>query len=455
MSDVLTVHAYDWVVRDKYAGSDSVNIHCWALDNESKPYLLRITNFPAFCYLELPKYVRYKVYEWDRSSVYRLMQLISYRLGEDAPLGYEFVHYKKTYYYRGERKYPMIRMKFNNLKAMQHCSNLFRNPLQTDEWNFIKCEVWEDNISVVRKLLTIKKIRYSQWFTVEGERVPDEEKVSTIKNEYIADWTTMSPVASEISKKWNSCPGILSMDIECYSQNHRAMPYKHNANDVAYMISAIYQRYHDASSRKRYGIIFGDCNDIPPEKLANCQIIRVNSEYEMIEAYGKILQETDPEIVIGYNILAFDYPYLNARVTRWNKSWPVLGRIDKEPAYLTSKEWRSGAYGYQSINILVMEGRISIDLLPIVRRDHKLDKYTLDHVCKHFLGKGKHDVSALEMFQIYESYQKTKSPESIADLTRVMAYCIQDSELVIDLFVKLNVWVGLVELSNIVGTKVV
>ena len=45
----ITVHAYDWKIRDKYDEKERVNIHAWCLDRDSKPYLLRFNDFPAIC----------------------------------------------------------------------------------------------------------------------------------------------------------------------------------------------------------------------------------------------------------------------------------------------------------------------------------------------------------------------------------------------------------------------
>jgi DNA polymerase elongation subunit (family B) len=483
----LSVHAYDWTVKDVYGDDDHVAIHCWALDRESKPYLLRFTDFPAFCHVELPMFVRNHKYQWRPAAITAFMTMLSDRLGQDAPIRYTFKESKKTYYYRGNRTFPMLQLCFNNLRAMQHCSRLLENPLKTDDWGFIKCNVWEDSISIVRKLLTVRDVRYSQWFNVIAHRVEPELRISTLEREYIAEWDSMRAIPLEECKGWNTQPGVLAFDIECYSNNHRAMPDKYNALHVAYMISCIYQRYRDPTSRRRYGIIIGDCNHIPQEKLVNCEIIKVNSEYEMIEAFARIVHETDPEILTGYNILGFDYPYLDHRVKRWLKQWPSMGRIVGEASHMTSKTWKSGAYGHQSINILQMEGRISIDLLPIVKRDYKLDKYDLNTVCKKFIGKTKHDVKAPEMFLIYEDMRNSltnlvsilreaqTNPDLInnqeyikrrndaqeafdhakAETTRVMEYCIQDSELVIELMEKMNIWVGLIEMSNIVGTTIV
>ena len=483
----LEVHAYDWTVRDGYGDDNHVVIHCWSLNKKSEGNLLRFVDFPAFCYLELPIFVRNKQYNWNPSSVNLFMKFLSERLGDDAPVKYSFKKTKKIYYYRGNRTFPMIQLSFNNLKALNKCFYLLENPLKTDDWGYIKCNIWEDSISIVRKLLTVRNIRYSQWFRVQAEKVDPDLRISTLENEYIAYWDTMEPISLDECKNWNTQPKILAFDIECYSNNHRAMPDKYDALHVAYMISCIYQRYRDHRSRKRYGVIIGDCNHIPKDKLDDCEIIKVNSEYEMIEAFAKIVNLTDPEIITGYNILSFDYPYLDHRVKRCLKEWPEMSRIAGERAYMTSKNWKSGAYGHQSINILQMEGRISIDLLPIVKRDYKLDKYDLNSVCKKFINKTKHDVKATEMFIIYEDMRnmltklveineesqnnpsllddpdyikrKDKAQEDFDkakdETTKVMEYCIQDSELVIDLMEKMNIWVGLVEMSNIVGTTIV
>lgn len=484
---LLAVHAFDWTVRDTYTDDDHVAIHCWALDRDSNPHLLRFVDFPAFCHVEMPMFVRNHTYQWRPAAVANFMSMLSQRLGDDAPIRYTFKMSKKTYYYRGNRLFPMLQLSFNSLKAMQHCTNLLENPLKTDDWGFIKCNVWETSISIVRKLLTVRNVKYSQWFNVIAHKVEPELRISTLEREYIAEWDTMEVIPLEQCMGWTTRPGILAFDIECYSNNHRAMPDKYNALHVAYMISFIYQRHRSPETRRRYGVIIGDCNHIPPEKLANCTIIRVNTEFEMIQAFGQVVRETDPDVLTGYNILTFDYPYLDHRVKRWLKQWPAMGRIDGEIPNMTSKTWKSGAYGHQSINILQMEGRISIDLLPIVRRDYKLDKYDLNTVCKKFIGKSKHDVTAPEMFLIYEDMRTTltvlvsimqeaqDNPTLLqdkqyierreaaqeafnaakAETTRVLEYCIQDSELVIELMEKMNIWVGLVEMSNINGTTMV
>jgi DNA polymerase delta subunit 1 len=46
----------------------------------------------------------------------------------------------------------------------------------------------------------------------------------------------------------------------------------------------------------------------------------------------------------------------------------------------------SKAYGTRENKEANLEGRLQLDMLQVVQRDHKLRSYTLNSVCAHFLG---------------------------------------------------------------------
>ncbi len=475
MTDVeiqcLEVHAYDWIVRDAYEDSGNLAIHCWSLNRDSEPCLLRFTTFPAFCFVELPQNVWGRPYKWSSGGISNFMAGLCQRLQDHSPIRNTFVNSMKLYYYQQGKTYPMLRLCFQAMEHMKHCANLLKKPIYIKDMGHLSCNVWESQIPVTRKLLTIQDVKYCQWFRVYGKLVDDDNRISTLKNEYLAEWDSMCAISLEECSGWMSRPGVLAFDIECYSDKHRAMPDKHNAKHVAYMISCVYQRYKKPETRRRYGIVIGDCNNIPEEKLAHCEIISVKSEYEMVKAFGDVIMKTDPEVITGYNIFGFDYPYLDHRIKRRMQEWPAMGRIIAEPSKMSSTSWNSGAYGHQSLDILQMEGRISVDLMIVVKREHKLDRYTLEFVCRKFLGKGKNDITAEQMFCIFEEmnettlaleeWKRTGSGDgeqihiryTIAKekYTEVVEYCVRDSELVIELFEKLHIWVWLIEMSSIVG----
>jgi DNA polymerase delta subunit 1 len=473
----LIVQPYDWIEKEpqsvktikgfSVASDDNITINCWALDRDSNAHLVRFDTFPVSCYIELPSLVNNRPYKWTAGSAGTVFKSITnkikyYELNSE-PFHYDFVPKKKMYYYRLGRLYPMIVLYFRNNTAMRNCINKVLKYSVKTVWGELECKVWENNISVVRKMLTSKQVKYASWFKVSAIKISDDVKISTIENEYSGDWTTLNSIQASECEGWITSPGVLAFDIESYSDNPRKFTDEYNALHTAYMISCIYQRYGKRETRKRVGIIIGDCGKIDDEKLLNCEIMVVNDEVELVEAFAKVINDLDPEIITGYNIMGYDYKYLFYRNARFLKEWPECGRIIGEKHNLNEITWSSGV-GYRILQFVGMEGRINIDLSVLARTDYKLDKYDLDTVCKSFLGRTKHDVSAVEMFQIYEQMNEAvenSSPgeeqyqHALSETTKVMAYCIQDSELVIDLMEKLNVWVSLVELSSIVGTRIV
>ncbi len=424
---LLTVFPYEWVVKDEYTDVGHIAIHVWCLDRDSKPYFLRIEDSPTTCYVELPTIVYGRPFRWNRISAQKVVEYLNFRLKDHAPIGHSLTFRKKIYYYFGEGDYPMLQLQFKSIQALNHCENLLKYPLKTREYGTLRCHVWESKIPIVRKLLTRQNMSFSQWFTVHGDYVEESMRISTMDHEYVVDSRTMEPIPQEVCDGWRVYPRILAFDIECYSDNKRIFPNAWHAAHVAYMISCIYQVYNHRSTRKRYAIILGPCAEIPSSRLESTEIIHVTTEYELVEAFGALVLKTDPEIVTGYNIFGFDYKYLHERLTQKMYEWPMMGRLPDGKTVMNSNEWSSGAYGLNIIYDLKMDGRINIDLLPIIRRDYKLLKYTLDFVANYFLGTNKHDITAPDMFWIYEQLKESerdfktlRTPETTPELDEIV-----------------------------------
>ena len=339
-------------------------------------------------------------------------------------------------------------------------------PQSIHNFGSVDLKVWEVSINMARKFFTKRECRFAQWFKASGIEIPvdHELRISTSGTalkplrEYICSWKCIYPIDQNESASWVSNPRLLAFDIETYTNNHRAMPNSLDAKHVVYLNSLIYQEVGRPETLKKYIIIMGECNEIE-----GVTILKAETEYDIVRLMCQVVEDLDPEILTGYNILSYDYPYLDTRISNRMQDWPHIGRLLRRDPKMHSVSWQSSGYGHNSISQLIMEGRISIDMLPIIRRDYKLDKYDLDFVSNHFLKKGKHDVKAKVMFQIYERLQaasmrmdedKSEFEKAKAEMTRVAEYCVQDSYLCVELFDKLKVWIGLVELSNIVGVTI-
>lgn len=473
------VRPYSWKEEDAMYDEESYNVlvKCWALDNKSRPYLLKIIGYYAECFIHLPKRLNGEYHTWTklRCVAFKRHIIEQFRLRGVIDDEDDFITNMRTLYFYKPKDMPdkyndkFLRMRFTTIAEMMRFRSVMRHPdtkIKGYEGNF---NVYETELSVVRKLLTERNIDYASWFSFEGyfER---ENKISKLRLEYRVHYTDIHPVDEKITSTFSNSPGILAFDIETYSDNHRKMPEEHNPLHVAYMISCIYQRYKQPETRKRYGVIIGKCNAIPECDLSNCKIYCVKSEYELVKKFNDIIQECDPEIITGYNIFKFDYPYLDHRLKRVGDDWPNMSRLYMSECKIESSVWTSSAYGNQDIFFLTMEGRFSMDLYPIIQREYtRLQKYDLNTVSKYFLNKTKHPIKASEMFVIYEQNIQAKCDienyphirevqmrynKALTAMTAVMRYCIQDSELVIDLIDKLDIWDSLIQMSSVVGVSI-
>ena len=96
----ICTHAYHWQVDDKDTWNDKVNILIWALNRQSEPCLLRITDYPYSCYLELPNIVNNAKYRWEKNLALSVGEYLK-RKYDDISFDKYIYHYKpKLYYYK-------------------------------------------------------------------------------------------------------------------------------------------------------------------------------------------------------------------------------------------------------------------------------------------------------------------------------------------------------------------
>ena len=129
-------------------------------------------------------------------------------------------------------------------------------------------------------------------------------------------------------------------------------------------------------------ITLDTCDDIPGVDVFSCK-----TEKEMIKEWCKLINRIDPDIITGYNILGFDFEYIFKRASELNCKSSVLkcSRMKDHKSKYVEKMLASSAMGENILKYFEMEGRVFIDLMKVVQRDHKLDSYKLDNVAAHFI----------------------------------------------------------------------
>ncbi len=163
-----------------------------------------------------------------------------------------------------------------------------------------------------------------------------------------------------------------------------------------------------------------------------------SSEEAMLKRFFEIVKEYDPDILVGYNSSGFDVPYIVERIKTLNKRGariePLMGRDGKTVYY---KKFGN------TTRVSVM-GRITVDVLPLLRREFSLKQYTLRNAAKELLGAEKLDIPFLEM----ESYWKDDGEK----LSKFIEYARRDSELALLFLLKLRLIDKYIALARASGT---
>jgi len=242
-------------------------------------------------------------------------------------------------------------------------------------------------------------------------------------------WFETKPRLTPISDVIPTFPKVGCFDIECISSTGYGMPKAYRRGDRIEMISVIFSKYLE-DDQKKYLIYVGTDDEI---NIDDCDCISCDTEYELLENFGKIVTIEDPDVITGYNIFGFDFDYILKRCKLVLKPLPEISRSGKTISYPV--EWTSSAYGENFYNRVEASGRVFIDMMLLFQR-MGLGSYSLDSVSRKFLGVGKKDISHEKVWKnrsLIEEYAK---------------YCIYDSVLTMRLFNMFYMWTEVCEMSR-------
>ena len=239
----LKVLPYEITTQDRILnddGEDRFRINLWTLDRDSKPCLVRVEDFPVFVWVELPTIVNGTPFVWDGLQASKVFSYICKVMDDKKPISHSFEYKQKLYYYQGDRKYPMIMLKFNTLESMNYCKNLLSKPRNIYGLGSLVFNVYEAHIDPVCKFMTAIDASFCSWLSVKGEIIPfdSDRRISTKGTaekpitEIIVSFRDITTVNSKECESWFVSPRILSFDIETYTNNHKAMPNSLNSLHV-------------------------------------------------------------------------------------------------------------------------------------------------------------------------------------------------------------------------------
>ena len=277
------------------------------------------------------------------------------------------------------------------------------------------------------------------WVEAEAGKykvIPDRDRHSNCQIEAYVHYKDL--IAHHSDGEWEKLAPlrILSFDIECAG---RKGIFPEPNHDPVIQIANMVTKYGDAKPFIRNVFCLDTCSPI-----VNTQILEHDSEDKMLVAWRDFLEKADPDVVIGYNIANFDFPYLLDRAKHLKcTKFPYFTRLKSIQSHAKETNFSSKQMGNRDTKVTNTNGRLQLDLLQLVQRDHQLRSYTLNAVCAHFLGEQKEDVHHTMITELFNG-----PPES---RRRLAVYCLKDAYLPQRLMDKLMCLVNYTEMARVTG----
>ena len=440
-----TFFPYSWHLDD--TEDECTIFRIYGLNQNNESVCCIVNDFTPYVYLELPSNV-----EWNETRAMILGNKIDEMCGKAKPINKSLQHKKKLFYANvrktktgyQHKTYPFLLCSFATVQDRKNFCYKFSRPIKLLGIGDVKIKVHEQDAEPMLQFRCLRKIPTAGWINFKGRIPIQEERLTTCCHEYIVRWKSCAPNDTLTTVPQ---PYILSFDIEVNSSNPSAMPQAHKPHDKVFQISCVFGRQgSDSSTYNKILLTLGE----PDHKVVgeDVEIQMFDTESDLLVGFTELIHEHNPQCIVGYNILGFDIPYMNDRSKQnmcfeYDKQGYVIGQHAKERII----KWSSSAYGTQEFQFLDAEGRLYIDLLPLIRRDYKFSNYKLKTVSEFFLGESKDPLTAQGIFKCYR-IGIGNGPEASRAMGIVGKYCVQDSALVLKLFDTIETWVGLVEMAR-------
>lgn len=452
---------YSWHLDEKE--TEFTHIRAYGLDENDKNVCLRIDNFTPYVYIELPLESRTsnKQIEWNATKAQLVGNKISEML-EQKPASMKFIMKKKLYgaYFDENKKrklFPYLFCNFYNKHDIKKLYYMTKKPIPVVGLGAIVLKVHESDADPILQFTCCSKIPTAGWIKYGGKQVSDEDSITLCDHEIKVSWKNVMPFDKDNVPR----PKIMGFDIEVNSTNPTAMPKAEKPGDKVFQISCVLARDGDnPDDYEKYLLTLGE----PDEETVGLDtlIYMFDSESALLQGFTDFIRDENPNIIVGYNILGFDIPYMIDRAkfpTMCFRTFSVQGFHKTQQAKERTIKWSSSAYKNQEFQFLDAEGRLYVDLLPLVKRDFKFNNYKLKTISEYFIGQTKDPLSVQGIFKCYrigikKNAEGEYSPKARKAMAIVGKYCVQDSALVVQLMDKLKTWVGLTEMAKTCNTSI-
>ena len=415
---MVLFQALTWEARDE-DGEHLISIFGRSEDSKS---VCVTTSFKPYFYVKMSKNVSESII---RSRFQQIRTAVKGRLES-----YEVVKKKDLWGFQNNESFVFMKLNFATLEDMKNCDRKLSRPIGDDP---CPLKVYESNLDPVLRLMHRTGIQSTGWIDTGTNCV--RANISHVDIDlFCNDWKTLTPHKKNENAPFQSA----SFDIETNSSTGK-FPDPQIEGDAVFQIALTLRRLGESECYHKVCLCYKKTAEIGSEG----DIVWFPSERELLMGFNRFMREHDIDIMTGWNIFGFDleYLYVRAGVTGCPEEFYKLGKLRGQVCKMNYKMLSSSALGDNKLKLLPMSGRFIFDLFQEVKREQKLDSYSLNFVSQTFLGDQKIDMSPKEMFRRF----REEDPKELAE---VAEYCIKDTILPHHLLDKLCTLLNLIEMAK-------
>jgi DNA polymerase elongation subunit (family B) len=482
-------------------------IELFGVDTEGIPIHLKVTGFRPYFYIGLQK-------DSDKTI---LKEYISKRVGQHhaKDLSFEVVQKGLLFGYTARRTFPLLKISTPSLKLFRKVKDLFLDkklkPCCKLPGRSKPVEVYEANLDPMLRFFHLQNLEPCGWIQAETEFEKDERTGRYIGE---CDWTQVIPPKI---KPGNVGQYLLAAwDIECYSPNANEFPVPEKKECAIIQIGVVLVR--PGQEPERHIFVNHTCDPIEgaiihaqPKEDEKSMLLdwagwMCERDPDLLVGYN----------VFGFDE-RYVWKRAELLGISHTPAFQMLSRHENQEVKLQESNLSSSALGDNKLFIWLTPGRLHIDLLHYIRRLEALPSYKLDDVTSHYMsgklkkirqengllylktaitkeasvGRSvkllddtgeaitekcmiekiendeivlrpdepvdnyvsavkwavvKDDVSPQEIFKLHRGNAK--------DRARLAKYCIQDCNLVVELFNKLDVFNNAMSMANVCSVPI-
>jgi len=401
MNNTIEFQIYDWMEdhekEEEEDEEDSENnnsgdigtyiIHTFGRTMEGKSVYMKIVNYTPHFYIKLPL-------NWSKDEAkHNVSKMLTYFTSDmnkkvwgkfrASLINMDVVERMAAEGFTNGKKYLFARLIFNNNISMKKFRYMFEQstvyiPGITSKP--IQFKTYEANLPPMLRCFHIKKISGCSWVSVSKYIAIDiNSRESYCDIELRVDWRDIVPITKDINAPFRTA----SFDIECYSSDADKFPEAKNKADCIFQIGTTYTHLGNLEPYRQHIVCLRETSPVDGVVLE-----WYKTEGEMIQAWIRELISQDADIITGWNIFGFDEAYIYERCMGHLDMEREISRISKLKYYkcnFRDFKLESSALGQNNIRMFDTPGRIHVDLMKDVQKNHKLNSYKLDFVSSNFI----------------------------------------------------------------------